>query len=300
MIPIDTPYKVIKYLVKLSNENVLLKNYVSDKFMIHLVDREFIVEPNGSQNKFTTTERFKEVHTKEILPTFQKYDSFIKQHQIENVEAHYSIGDLDNLILIDNEKPDNLTLQEILAKYFKSSKHTQTNSNLANAIKTILKKDEFAEGSKDQQFISILYPKGETRFIILCENKNRLRNARHNSIEFWYAGGHNTNQLQYIPKPSQPIFYLFDWDFDGLNIYIHIKQNYFPTLTSFIPTNYKSLMEKQDEVKHHHSKWENDSCLQFLSDKEKTIAGTLIQTDCIIEEQKILLTGENLFYNAIN
>jgi hypothetical protein len=121
--------------------------------MIHLVDREFIVEYNGSQNKFTTTERFKEIHAREILPRFQKYDSFIKQHQIENIEAHYSIGDLDNLILIDNEKPDNLTLQEILAKYFKSSKHTQTNSNLANAIKIILKKDEFAENSKDQQFI---------------------------------------------------------------------------------------------------------------------------------------------------
>ena len=52
MIPTDTPYKVIKYLVKLSNEKVLPKNYVSDKFMIHLVDREIIVEPNGSQNKF--------------------------------------------------------------------------------------------------------------------------------------------------------------------------------------------------------------------------------------------------------
>lgn len=300
MIPTDTPYKVIKYLVKLSNEKVLPKNYVSDKFMIHLVDREIIVEPNGSQNKFTTTERFKEIHSREILPTFQKYDSFIKRHQIENVETHYSIGDLDNLILIDNEKPDNLTLQEILAKYFKSSKHTQTNSNLANAIKTILKKDEFAEDSKEQQFISILYPTEETRFIVLCENKNRLRSARHNSIEFWYAGGHNTNQLQFIPKPKRAIFYLFDWDFDGVNIYIHIKQNYFPTLTAFIPTNYKSLMEKQNEVKHHHSKWENDTCLQFLNDREKTIAGVLIQTDCIIEEQKILLTDENLLYNAIN
>lgn len=300
MIPKDTPYKVIKYLVKLSNEKVLPKNYVSDKFIIHLADREFIVELNENKNKFTTTEKFNEIYFREILPAFQKYDSFIKQHQIENVETHYSIGDLYNLILIDNEKPNNLTLQEILSKYFKSSKHTQTTSNLANAIKTILRIDQFAEDSKDQQFISILYPKDETRFIILCENKNKLWRPRHNFIEFWYAGGRNTNQLQFIPKPKSPIFYLFDWDFSGLNIYIHIKQNYFSSLTAFIPTNYKSLMEKRDEVKHHHSKWESNSCLQYLNDREKAIATTLIQTDCIIEEQKILLTDDNLLNNTIN
>jgi hypothetical protein len=85
-----------------------------------------------------------------------------------------------------------------------------------------------------------------------------------------------------------------------LNIYIHIKQNYFPTLTAFIPAYYKSLIEKQDEIKHHHSKWVNASCLQFLNNREKTIVETLIQTDSIIEEQKILLTTENLLYNAIN
>ena len=299
MIPTDTPYKVIKYLVKLSNDKVLQKNYESDKFIIHLVDREFLVEPNENKSKFATKEKFKEIFLKEISPAFQKYDSFIKHHQIEFVETHYSIGDLDNLILIDNEKPNDLTLQEILSKYFKSSKHTQANSNLANAIKTILKLDEFAEDSKDQQFISILYPKDETRFILLCENKNRLRGLRHSFIEFWYAGGRNTNQLQFIPKPTRPVFYLFDWDFDGLNIYNHIKQNYFPTLTAFIPTNYESLMEKQDEVKHHHSKWENDNCLQYLNDNEKIIAATLIKTNSIIEEQKILLTGENLLNNTI-
>lgn len=300
MIPSDTPYKVIKYLVKLSNDKVLQKNYERDKFIIHLVDREFIVEPNENKSKFATTEKFKEIFSKEIFPTFQKHDSFIKHHQIENIESHYSIGDLENLILIDNEKPNDLTLQEILSKYFKSSKHTQVNSNLANAIKTILQLDKFAEDGKDQQFISILYPKDETRFILLCENKNRLRGLRHPFIEFWYAGGRNTNQFLFISKPTKPIFYLFDWDFDGLNIYNHIKQKYFPTLTAFIPTNFESLMEKQDEVKHHHSKWENDSCLQYLSDNEKTIAATLIQTNSILEEQKILLTDENLLNNAIN
>lgn len=300
MIPTDTPYKVIKYLMNLFDRKVLPKHHEKENFVIHLLERNCIEEAEGNKSKFAKTKKFDENYFEEILPAFQKYDAFIRQHQIENVETHYSIGDLDNLILIDNEKPDNLTLQEILAKYFKSSKHTQTSSNLANAIKIILRINQFAEESKDQQFISILYPKGETRFIILCENINKLRRPRHDFIEFWYAGGRNTNQLQFIPKPKSPIFYLFDWDFTGLNIYIHVKKNYFPTLATFIPVNYKSLMEKRDEVKHHHSKWETDSCLHYLNDREKAIASTLIQTDCIIEEQKVLLTDDNLLYNTIH
>lgn len=300
MIPIETPYKVIKYLENLYHKKVLPKNYENENLIIYLEQRKYIIDSERSKTKFIKTKNFDEFYFEEIFYAFQKYDSFIKHHQIEYLENHYSIGDLDNLILIDDEKPNNLTLQEILAKYFKSSKHTQTNSNLANAIKIILKIDEFAEDIKDQQFVSILYPKNETRFIIICENKNRLRAQRHNFIEFWYAGGRNTLQLQFIPQPKQPIFYLFDWDFEGLNIYIHIKQNYFPTLKAVIPSDFNSLMEKQEEVKHHHSKWENDSILQYLNDREKLIATTLIKTDSIIEEQKILLTEENLHHNAIN
>ena len=123
---------------------------------------------------------------------------------------------------------------------------------------------------------------------------------RHPFIEFWYAGGHNIHQLQFIPKQTKPIFYLFDWDFDGVNIYNHIKQNHFPTLTAFIPSDHESLMEKRDEVKRHRSIWNNDNCLQYLNDREKSIVTTLIQTDRIIEEQKILLTNENLLNNGIN
>ncbi len=299
MIPADTPYKIIKYLVKLSKEGALTKNHLSDKFIIYLTDRKFIIETTNSKNKFTITESFKKKYSNEIYPIFQKCNSFIKKHQIENLENYYSVDDMEKLILIDIEKPTKLSLQEILSKYFKSSKHTRTNSNLANAIKTILKIDEFVEDKKDQQFISVLYPKNKTRFIILCENINRLRAKRHTFIEFWYAGGKNTKQLQFIPKPKHPIFYLFDWDFDGLNIYIHIKQNYFQTLTAFIPTNFQSLMEKREEVKHHHSKWKNNNALLQLNEIEKTIATLLIQTDCIIEEQKILLTTENLNNNSI-
>ena len=298
MIPIDIPYKVIKYLVKLSKEKVLSKNYQNDKFIIHLKDRGIILDLIQSKNKFTIADSFKEIYIKEIFPSFQKYSSFIKLYEIENLENYCTIDDLDKLILISIEKPINLTFQEILTKYFKSSKHTHLNSNLAKAIKIILDKEEFDEDNKDQQYISILYPKNKTRYIILCENKNKLK-KRHDFIEFWYVGGNNTEQLQFVPAPKYPIFYLFDWDFDGLRIYINIKQNYFPTLNAFLPLDYKRLIEKQEEVKHHQSKWIINDFMQHLNEAEKIIASYLIKNNCIIEEQKILLSKENLIYNSI-
>ena len=300
MIPKDTPYKVIKYLVKLSEAIAIPKNYLNDKYIIYLLDRKLIVESPSNKNKFIIAEGFMAKYNKEILPIYQRFDSFIKGHQFENIENHYSIDDLQQLMSIDIDKPHNLTFQEVLSKYFKSSKHTKTNSNLANAIKVILGIVEFAEDDKDQQFISILYPKNETRFIILCENINRLKAKRHDFIEFWYAGGKNTNQLKYVPEPKYPIFYLCDWDFDGLNTYIHIKKNYFKTMSAFVPLNIQPLMEKQENVKHHRSKWRNSNVLSHLKEKERIIASLLIETDSIIEEQKILIDDENLNNNGIN
>lgn len=303
MIPTETPYKVIKYLVKISEEKSLQKNYESETIMIHWIERNFIAISKESPNKFFKTNLFDEPFIEEIFPSFQKYNSFIKKYQIENLENHYSIQDFESLIEIENDKEEILTnessFQTILTKYFGSSKHRKADSILSEAIKKILGIDYFPEESKDQQFLSVLYPKNETRFIILCENRNRLIAQRHDFIEYWYTGGKNTKQLQFIPKPKFPIFYLFDWDFDGMNIYTDIKRKYFPTLTAFIPDNFKSLMEKQEDVKEHHSKWKNNNCFQYLSENEKAIATVLFDNDCIIEEQKIILNQKNLLTNYI-
>jgi hypothetical protein len=293
MIPVDTPYKVIKYLVNLFDKKIVQKNYEKEKLVIYLLERKYILETGVSKTKFTKTKHFDEYYFEEILPMSQKYDSFIKKHQIEKVEHHCSINDLESLILIEQDRLVGLTLQEILAKYFRSSKHADKSSSLANAIKTILNLDEFVDDHKDQQFVSILYPKGLTKFIVLCENKNRLRAPRHSFIEFWYAGGKNTTHLKFIPKPQYPIFYLFDWDFDGLNTYIEIKQKYFPKLAAFIPANFQLLFEKQEDVKYHNSVWKNDLILAHLNKTEKIIVSALIETNSIIEEQKILVTEEN-------
>jgi hypothetical protein len=302
MIPGEMPYKILKYLVKISDEKCLPKKYDSDAFMLHLFERNYLIKE--SPNKICKTISFEELFAEEILPFYLKYDLFIKKHQIENLENHYSIQEFEALIQIENDKVQILSnehsFQTILTKYFGSSKHRKSDSILSEAIKKILEIESFPEESKDHQFLSLLYPKNESRCIILCENKNRLIVPRHDFIEFWYAGGKNTKQLQFIPKPKFPIFYLCDWDFDGLNIYTNIKRSYIPNIRAFIPDNFISLMEKQETVKDHHSKWKNNNCFQFLSDEELKIAILLYETDNIIEEQKILINEANLLKNGIH
>lgn len=301
MIPAETPYKVLKYLFKLAETESLQKKYDSETIILHWIERNYLNERSG---RFVKTPRFTEPFDRDIAPAIHRYGDFIEKYQIENLENHYSIGEFEGLIKIENEKGEILkeefTLQSLLTRYFGSSKFRKADSIFAEAIKKILSIDSFPEEDKDQQFLSILYPKEQTRFIILCENRNRLVTTRYNFIEFWYAGGKNTKQLQFIPKPTCPIFYLFDWDYDGINIYTLIKKKYFPNISSIIPRDFETLMKKQSEVKDHHSKWQNDNCFQYLSETERAIANKLYKTDCIIEEQSILLSKENLLFNNIS
>jgi hypothetical protein len=297
----DTPYKVVQYLAKLSNEKVLPIAFKDENYIRHLIDRKAI-EPNGKQ--FSITKKFEENFAGDIENAFSKCNSFIMKYDLSHLENHYSIDEIEALAKIEMDKlkiiEQDIAFQNILTLYFGSSKHKTAQSNLSKAIKTILGIEFFPEEIKDQQFISILYPKTKTRFIILCENKNRLITKRHEFIEYWYAGGKNIKQLEFIPEPQHPIFYLCDWDYDGLNIYIDIKRKYLPTLAAFIPSNPESLMIEQSKVRDHKSKWSSDKFLIHLNRTERSIAETLIKNKAIIVEQKILVTPENLLNNAIN
>lgn len=301
MIPEETPYKVLKYLVRLSEEGSLQKKYESETLILHFLERNYLKEHS---NRFEKTQYFDEPFKRDILPAVEKYKVFIGKYYIGNLENHYSVEEFEGLIKIESERDEIISntssLQTILTNYFGSSKYRKADSILSDAIKKILNIGVFPEESKDQQFLSVLYPKNEARFIILCENKNRLITLRHEFIEYWYAGGKNIRQLQFIPKPKCPMLYLFDWDFDGLNIYTRIKRKYFPNINAFIPGSFETIMKTQNDVKEHHSKWQNNNCFQYLSEKERAIADVLFKTDSIIEEQKILLSKENLLLNNIS
>lgn len=296
MIQPDLPYKVLKYLNKLAEEGILPVKYKKIGYIIYLKHKNHLIESSG---KLSITSTFKEKYEVEILPVFNKYNCFIQKFQIQYLEQHYSIGDLDKLMQIAEEQPVGNTFEEILVNYFDATKYAKPDSGLAKAIKTVLNITEFIEEGKNQQFISILYPRQNTKYVILCENKNRLRKPRHDFIEFWYVGGKNIKQLQFVPKPVYPIFYLCDWDYDGLKTYLNIQKNYFSDIQIFIPLYYETLMVKQSDVKNHQSKWKNRDFVSSLNMSEKSIVESLLNTDSIIEEQRIELTMESLKHNQL-
>lgn len=320
MIPSDTKFKILEYLVRLRNEKELNAKYTDDPYIRFLIDRQYIIDSTEHGNHFSksskhdkkreisgrgisklkSTPAFDEIADNELIPLLKYFIDFINKHQINYIENTCSIDDIKSLITIsklDATIPDvealeaqtnsKYTFQEILAKYFKSSKHTHSSSSLGKAINSVLGGEDKIDYKIENQAISILYPKDSSRCIVLCENKNRICASRHQYIEYWYAGGSNTHQLKFIPTPKLPIFYLFDWDYDGISIYQHIKEKYFPALQSVLPQNYKSLALPQTEVKHHRSKWKGTQILTKLTDTEKEIATYLIDTDSIIEEQRI-------------
>lgn len=298
IIPKDTPFKVLKYLARLNTADSLPYKYEKEKVIIYLIDSNYLKKE--SKNFIALTD-FKTKYAKFIFPVYQNINSFIVKYNIGYAEDYYTVFDFECLLQIEKNKDTliEFTFQQILTKYFNSSKHTKKDSNLASAIKAVLEIEYFIEDDKDQQFLCILYPKKYTRFIVLCENKDRLRNPRHEFIEFWYVGGNNIKQIQFIPKPTIPIFYLCDLDFHGLNIYNRIKKNYLKSLKIIIPKHFELLMIKQSEVKMNRSIWKNDKILISLNNNEKAIIKVLIEEGKIIEEQRIILSTENLEFNEI-
>jgi hypothetical protein len=238
-----------------------------------------------------------------IQPIQVGLQTFIDRHSLQSLENYYSIDELETLIRIETDRErilsSDFSLQQILSYYFNSSKYTQTNSNLSKAIKTILQLEHFPEESKDLQFLSILYPVTKPRAIFICENLNRLRMPRHEWIEFWFAGGKNTEQLRYVPRTNLSMYYMCDWDHDGIGTYLHIKENYFASLNLFIPEDFLHLMTTQKDIKKHRSKWtqESNKLVPRLNGRASNIVQFLISTASIIEEQKISLTTEQIAYN---
>lgn len=297
-IPDETPFKVLKYLSRINSALKLPLKHEKDKVIIYLIDCNYL---KIEGRNFTTSTDFRTKYAEFIFPVYHNIILLISKYNIQYTEDYYTTSDFACLLKIENNKKNLIesTFQQILTEYFKSSKHTKKDSNLASAIKAVLGIENFIEDDKDQQYLSILYPKKTSQFIILCENKDRLRNPRHEFIEFWYVGGNNINQLQFIPKTTTPIFYLCDLDFDGLNIYNNIKKKYLKSLKIIIPKNFEHLMIKQTDVKNHKSIWKNDAILLSLKNNEKPIVKVLIEEKKIIEEQRIILSKENLEFNEI-
>lgn len=212
---------------------------------------------------------------------------------LKEIKLQMDSGELEEIrrqIIASNE-----TRRGVSLMFFKHEKHLDSSEALERAVKNILKIDAFAD-DRDFQYLYVLQCI-EPRSIVLCENLHFLKmpeKPRKNRIELWYAGGRNIEKLKYIQHRDIPIFYIGDWDHDGLDIFRSVKEK-IPQIQLLTPNG-----PKQDIIKtEHKSFWKNPETPDLLShlpeeiflQEQKDLIKQLITENCwIVEESNDLIT----------
>lgn len=202
-------------------------------------------------------------------------------------------GELEEIrqqIITSNE-----TRRGVSLMFFKNEKHLNSSEALERAVKTILNIESFAD-DRDFQYLYTLQCH-DPKLIVLCENLYFLKmpeKARKNNIELWYAGGRNIEKLIYSQNRNLPIYYMCDWDYDGLDIFKSVKK-ILPNIELLTPNG-----EPKDIIKtEHKSLWVNRGEPSFLSGLSrglysdhqcKLIQKLIKENTWIVEESNDLIT----------
>lgn len=246
---------------------------------------------------------YKEYEKQQFDQLYEKYYPFLEKYELSDPHKNYTEFEINCLIkmsqspllsqLADNIREGKEGRNGISGKFFKAGKHIKRNSTLEKAVLKIIGVDRFPE-NENQGFYRV--PCSNPQCIILCENFNflRLDIAREYNVELWYTGGNNTTPIERLDKIDYPIYYLCDWDFDGLKIYERIyqiiqNQPHKITNLQLITPNASSV--KIDETKEHHaSKWRagydfSNLTKHLYTPQQQQLIRTLIKKEEWIEEE---------------
>lgn len=212
--------------------------------------------------------------------------------RLEEMRKQMNSGELEEIrqqIIASNE-----TRRGVSLMFFTNEKHLDSSRALERAVKHILKIDAFAD-NRDFQYLYMLQCHNP-RAIVLCENLYFLKmpeKPRKNNIELWYAGGRNIEKLNYTQNRNLPIYYMCDWDYDGLDIYKSVKE-IIPDIELLTPNG-----EPRDIIKtEHKSLWRNQEMPSLLSglpanlysEKQISLIEKLIKTNSwVVEESNNLI-----------
>ncbi|MCW3117212.1 MAG: hypothetical protein JWM28_1294 [Chitinophagaceae bacterium] len=189
---------------------------------------------SGNRQIIESVEGFDNFYRETFLTAYERYTSFFERTRVKaDGRRPYSLYDLETLIFIENNKailqPQLTTERFFSSQLFRGSKYLENNQSVLKAVLQILEINAFPKSDpKDQQW-RLVIDCPDPRCIVLCENLANLKvpdAAIELNTELWYVGGNNTRILENL-SPSHltlPIYYLCDWDYDGLRIYSTIKK----------------------------------------------------------------------------
>ncbi|MDI3321407.1 hypothetical protein [Pinibacter soli] len=208
------------------------------------------------------------------------------KRQMDNGEFE----DIRKQIIDSNE-----TRRGVSLMFFKHEKHLDSREALERAVRKILQIEQFAD-NRDFQYLYVLQCH-DPKVIVLCENLYFLKmpeKARKRHIELWYAGGRNIEKLIYTESRELPIYYLCDWDHDGLDIYEAVKEK-IPHIQLLTPNGTPRDIVKTE----HKSLWRFPETPAYLSglnkslfsDEQKYLIEALIRDGTWIVEESNDIVG---------
>lgn len=222
--------------------------------------------------------------------------------RLKEMKQQMDKGELDEIrtqIIDSNE-----TRRGVSLMFFKHEKHLDSSKALERAFKKILDIEQFAD-SRDFQYLYVLHC-NTPKAIVLCENLYFLKmpeKPRRNNIELWYAGGRNIEKLNYTERRGLPIYYICDWDHDGLDIFKSVKA-IIPEIILLTPNG-----QPRDIVKtEHKSLWRNSQSPSLLSgliadlfspNQRRLIERLIQENSWIVEESNDIIFGISQFQNDI-
>jgi hypothetical protein len=315
-------WRVIKALHQLYHEKQTRLQIREHPYIDHLFsypDKCLEYVQKGAKKVIVPTVKFNAEYTKQGFEhLYITSEKFLSENELLKIQSNYSEFEIRALMTMKQSEPILHELKEKIEKgeesrkgisnlFFKSSKYIQKDSALERAVLKIIGVLEFSQ-NENQGFYRV--PCLNPKFIIICENMYflTLTIARQNNVELWCAGGNNTKPFENTPNIPLPIYYLCDWDYDGLKIYERIANiiEYISDKKSplkLITPNGKS--EKINATSdYHNSQWQMQFPLsglnpdKYSTEQKKLIANLIASNEWIEEEgndmQNIILQNQGL------
>ncbi|MCC8198256.1 MAG: hypothetical protein LIP06_06685 [Tannerellaceae bacterium] len=300
----ELTWREIKAFKELYTTGRTTSRIEQNPYVDFLFRNRMIAYKGRSKNIIIANPRFKREYEKEQFDLlYDRYYPFLEKYDLLSPHKNYTEFEINCLMemsvspfldeIAENIREGKESRNGVSGKFFKAGKHIKRNSALESAVLKIIGVDRFPEND-NQGFYRVPCPSPQC--IILCENFKflKLDIARMYSVELWYTGGNNTAPIERLDKIDYPIYYLCDWDYDGLKIYerLHeIIQNQPNKVTDLQLITPNGLPVSLEETKEHHSsQWLSGQEFSGLTNQlytpsQQQLIQTLIEKDEWIEEE---------------
>jgi hypothetical protein len=292
------------------------KAKVQDQPYIRFLISKRLISPKvGNHTILQANPAYNALYEEIFKETFEHFEAFFNTSDLlDDGRGRYTEHDIKTLIFIRDNK-DELkkalsTQRTFSSQVFKGSKYLENKPGLKRAVCKLLEIDEFPDKDPKNNQMRLVVDCPNPKMIVLCENMNNLKmpwEKRKHNIELWYVGGNNIGIIDEIPDKylELPLYYVCDWDYEGLRIYSRVKEKIERKSRSIVllqPNDPKLALPVNST--YHNSEWIKDAEFSGLkrtdfSDKQQELITYLITNNLWIEEESYDLVNLLIQQNII-